>query len=407
VVDARLDALDRGEVVRLGELERREWAFAEGEHVINAGIATSASASTSGQLFLGDPSLRLDEIEVATSAITMRNLTFSFFAQSTAPAVDTTAAVPRPQLGRVPIVVRAAQARLEAGSLLMRDVVLTAGGVASESASFTYVVGGATDHEAERAHNVTLGVPFTLMHNTSSPHALAAFLGELTKARWRQVHGISSPAEAAHHNDEQQPGYAVYNHPLPLTARQELRVKLVLGVLSALFVLIPCCYIPASAAVFVVKERAVKSKHLQLVSGAGPAAYWLAAYLWDIVMYALTATGCMGVFLWFDEPGYVGDAEQTMATALVLCAFGVAVLPAVYCWSFLFESHTTAQIGTLLFNITTGFAAVIAHVVMAVTPDAQRLDTRLLPLYRCFPQYVLGETLLGTRAQGSHENCML
>jgi ATP-binding cassette subfamily A (ABC1) protein 3 len=65
----------------------------------------------------------------------------------------------------------------------------------------------------------------------------------------------------------------VHNHPLPLTEREELRVKLVLAVLSALFVLIPFCYIPASAAVFVVKERASKAQHLQLVSGASACYY--------------------------------------------------------------------------------------------------------------------------------------
>ena len=43
------------------------------------------------------------------------------------------------------------------------------------------------------------------------------------------------------------------------------QVKLVLAVLTALFVLIPFCYIPASAAVFVVKERTSKAQHLQLV----------------------------------------------------------------------------------------------------------------------------------------------
>lgn len=118
------------------------------------------------------------------------------------------------------------------------------------------------------------------MHNTSSQHALPAFLGEVSKARWRLAHGSqppvpTTPAPSSKSQDEasasvegEASGYAVYNHPLPLTSEQELRVKLILAVLSALFVLIPCCYIPASAAVFVVKERAVKAKHLQLVSGA-------------------------------------------------------------------------------------------------------------------------------------------
>ena len=48
--------------------------------------------------------------------------------------------------------------------------------------------------------------------------------------------------------------YSVYNAPLPLTRRQSLDVKLILALLCSIFLLIPFCYIPASAAVFVVLQ---------------------------------------------------------------------------------------------------------------------------------------------------------
>ena len=39
-------------------------------------------------------------------------------------------------------------------------------------------------------------------------------------------------------------------------------------------------YVPAAFATFVVREREVKAKHQQLVSGISIPAYWIAAWLW-------------------------------------------------------------------------------------------------------------------------------
>lgn len=47
----------------------------------------------------------------------------------------------------------------------------------------------------------------------------------------------------------------------------------------------------ASFAVFLVRERANKSKHVQTVSGAPPSAFWGSVYLWDLINYALSAAG--------------------------------------------------------------------------------------------------------------------
>ena len=39
-------------------------------------------------------------------------------------------------------------------------------------------------------------------------------------------------------------------------------------------------YVPAAFATFIVREREVKAKHQQLVSGVSIPAYWMSAWLW-------------------------------------------------------------------------------------------------------------------------------
>lgn len=63
------------------------------------------------------------------------------------------------------------------------------------------------------------------------------------------------------------PQFVTRSHPLPLSKSETLNVQTVLSLFTALFLLIPLTYIPAAFVVFVVRERAVKSKHLQFVSG--------------------------------------------------------------------------------------------------------------------------------------------
>lgn len=94
--------------------------------------------------------------------------------------------------------------------------------------------------------------PVTLLFNTSSDHSLPALIQELMQARLKASLGDASAT------------LKVSNHPLPLTKTEFLELETVLSVLAALFVLIPFCYLGATFAVFVVRERIVKAKLLQV-----------------------------------------------------------------------------------------------------------------------------------------------
>jgi hypothetical protein len=54
-------------------------------------------------------------------------------------------------------------------------------------------------------------------------------------------------------------------------------------VLIAIFVICAMSFVPASFVVFLVYERSIKAKHLEIVSGLNRIIYWIANYAWDMV----------------------------------------------------------------------------------------------------------------------------
>jgi ATP-binding cassette subfamily A (ABC1) protein 3 len=68
--------------------------------------------------------------------------------------------------------------------------------------------------------------------------------------------------------------------PLPLTSREDSLVSSYNVDLVATFLLLAIPYIPASFATYVVREREVKAKHQQMVSGVSIIAYWLSTWIW-------------------------------------------------------------------------------------------------------------------------------
>ena len=179
-----------------------------------------------------------------------------------------------------------------------------------------------------------------------------------------------------------------------------------------------------------VRERVSKSKHLQLVSGTNSRIYWLAAYIWDVVVYTCVLFACMLIFVAYDEPSFIGSAEQVSlppsrtlpplpspfhslrvaspfyfpsicahprspartcqasAIFLVLFLYGLSVLPLIYCYSFLFDSPTTAQV--------TPFPSLPPPCVAPVSPDPAHCDCalRMLPSPPSRPPHHVHHALL-------------
>jgi len=222
----------------------------------------------------------------------------------------------------------------------------------------------------------------SILHNSSSPHAVAAF----NQAYMEYVYGQCKANNNAR--------LTSINRPLPVTSQQSIEIKTVLSIVAALFLLIPYCYIPGAFTVFTVKEKISKSKHLQLVSGVNMTSYWFSTYLWDMSLFFLLTVLTMLVFLAYGTESaavFVGDTESFIATAVMTFGYGLSILPFAYLLSRNFNNPSTAQISVIGLVFVTGFVAVNAYFLMTTLEQTRDLASTLLPLFRLWPAFNIGE----------------
>lgn len=178
------------------------------------------------------------------------------------------------------------------------------------------------------------------------------------------VHGVGIYVNQVHQAFLQvlanNPGATIkaHNYPLPPTYQQGTKTATISAFIVSLFCMIACCFIPASFAVFIVKEREVKAKHQQIISGVSIYAYWCSSFVWDIVSYLPTALLIYAAMFAFQVSSYTtGTASGAVIGLFIL--FGPASAALTYLLSFLFVSHSTAQVAVMFFNFITGLCLMI------------------------------------------------
>ncbi len=119
-------------------------------------------------------------------------------------------------------------------------------------------------------------------------------------------------------------------------------------------------FMMAAFAVFLIKERVSKAKHLQFLSGANGISFWLSAFLWDLVYYTIatiliflvwtifyhtkTLENDLKVFLTGDRLGY---------TILLYVLYGFSQIPMTYLMSYIFQIPASGFAWITIFNIIT------------------------------------------------------
>jgi len=232
--------------------------------------------------------------------------------------------------------------------------------------------------------HLNVEVPVSIMHNTSSSHSVAVFAQTYYDFLYKKCSVFSGSDLVA------------VNSPLPLTEQQSTEVRTILSIIASILLAIPFNYIPAAFAVFVVKERSCKSKHLQLVSGVDMLAYWLSTYIWDMILYfVLTILGMLG-FLCFGEVSavFTGTILSFLCTWSMMIGYGLSSLPFAYLLSRFFDSPPNAQISIMIIFFITGFVAVNSQLILSNLETTKDLAKTLEPLFRTWPAYNLGDGFL-------------
>lgn len=214
--------------------------------------------------------------------------------------------------------------------------------------------------------------PYTIMHNSSSPHAIAMYRGQLIEAAYRQcsidsdsvfngssttTNSLRGRRKLTHFKFPPAPMYLAKNHPLPVTARQSLEIQVILALFASIFILVPLCYVPAIFCNFIVLERSSKCKHLQIVSGMSPHVYWTGTYLWDLFQYLILAIFVMLSLLIYSKDAavvFISSSESALAVICLLLTYGSSSIALSYLYSLAFTNHSTAQISIMSAHFFTG-----------------------------------------------------
>ncbi|XP_057438072.1 ABC transporter A family member 1 isoform X2 [Lotus japonicus] len=221
---------------------------------------------------------------------------------------------------------------------------------------------------------------YTVLHNFSCQHAAPTFINLMNSAILR----------LATHNTNMT--IQTRNHPLPMTKSQHLQRHDLDAFSAAVIVNIAFSFIPASFAVSIVKEREVKAKHQQLISGVSVFSYWASTFMWDFVSFLFPASFAIILFYIFGLDQFVGGVSL-LPTILMLLEYGLAIASSTYCLTFFFFDHMVAQNVVLLVHFFTGLILMVISFVMGLIPSTISFNSFLKNFFRISPGFCFADGL--------------
>lgn len=219
----------------------------------------------------------------------------------------------------------------------------------------------------------------TVMFNGAAYHSLAEAFGVAQNAVLRMT--LQNPDLSLR----------ATNAPLPRNSLElaQDQADSMMGFYIAFTIVFGMAFLASSFILFLVTERSNKAKHIQFVSGVDVVSYWLSSYMWDMVNFMLPTIGCLILFLCFNVEEY---SHERLAYVLILfILYGLAVIPSMYLFSFLFSQAAFAYAFMVIINIASGLAAMLTVSILGtVDPDtANQLKNAFLFL----PNYCFGQGL--------------
>jgi ABC-type multidrug transport system ATPase subunit len=165
------------------------------------------------------------------------------------------------------------------------------------------------------------------------------------------------------------------------------------GFTIVIMMMLAFAFIPAAFALFVVRERETKAKHLQLVSGVSFLSYWLSTWLFDFASYQVPLWMTIVILKLFDAQALM-NGKAFGATVLLMELFGTSVTGFTYLISFLFAKHSKAQVATIMLNFMCGLILAMITMIMTFIPTTRDVALKLVYLFRLAPPFAAGNGLL-------------
>ncbi|KAL3632486.1 Phospholipid-transporting ATPase abca1 [Castilleja foliolosa] len=221
---------------------------------------------------------------------------------------------------------------------------------------------------------------YTILYNSSCQHAAPTFINLINSAILR----------LATHNENMT--IRTRNHPLPMTTSQVQQRHDLDAFKVAVVITIAFSFIPASFAVAIVKEREVKAKHQQLISGVSILSYWASTYIWDFISFLFPMSFAIFLFCIFGLDQFVGR-DSLFSTILMFLGYGLSIASSTYCLTFCFSEHSMAQNVVLLVHFFTGLVLMVLSFIMGLLESTRHANSLLKNIFRLSPGFCFADGL--------------
>ncbi|XP_050230528.1 ABC transporter A family member 1 isoform X2 [Mercurialis annua] len=221
---------------------------------------------------------------------------------------------------------------------------------------------------------------YTVLHNSSCQHAAPTYINVMNAAILRLATGDKNMT------------IRTRNHPLPMTKSQHLQRHDLDAFSAAIIINIAFSFIPASFAVAIVKEREVKAKHQQLISGVSVLSYWASTFLWDFISFLFPSSFAVALFYIFGMDQFIGK-DGFWPTIFMFLEYGLAIASSTYCLTFLFSDHTMAQNVILLVQFFTGLILMVISFIMGLIETTASANNVLKNFFRVSPGFCFADGL--------------
>ncbi|KAM7263046.1 hypothetical protein ACFE04_000729 [Oxalis oulophora] len=228
--------------------------------------------------------------------------------------------------------------------------------------------------------NMDGSLGYTVLHNSTCQHAAPTYINVMNAAILK----------LAARNENMT--IHTRNHPLPMTKSQHLQRHDLDAFSAAIIISIAFSFIPASFAVAIVKEREVKAKHQQLISGVSVFAYWTSTYIWDFISFLFPSTIAIILFYIFGLDQFIGRG-CFLPTLLIFLEYGLAVASSTYCLTFFFSDHTVAQNVVLMVHFFTGLVLMVISFIMGIIDTTTNMNDILKSFFRLSPGFCFADGL--------------
>ncbi|KAB0339548.1 hypothetical protein FD754_023838, partial [Muntiacus muntjak] len=223
----------------------------------------------------------------------------------------------------------------------------------------------------------------TAMFNNQAYHSMAQVLALVDNVLFKLLSGP-------------QASITVLNHPQPqssLETAEDILYEGPKGHYLVINLLFGMAFLSSSFSILTVKERGLKAKQVQFISGVHVATFWLSSLLWDLLSFLVPSLLLLVVFLYFNEDAFT-HKENVPAVFLMLMLYAWAIIPFIYLTSFCFDNAGNACV-KLIIMLT--FLSIGPFVLVSVTSEKElgytTISDSLDDMFLLLPGHCLGMAL--------------